>query len=115
MTENQLTASPFRGAMIGHRARLQALTLCAAVTLNDDEAVRDICDAELRDGGTDFMVALARLGVQLARTVADRDGVREGDLWGLLIEQAKTALIATAEIDRMTSIPNSKKDNNDDE
>ncbi|RIT26818.1 hypothetical protein D2E76_27845 [Mycobacteroides abscessus] len=115
MAQNEFTASPYRGAMIEHRARLEALNMCVAVTQDDRELIREICDAELRNGGTDFMTALARLAVQLARTVADRDEVSEADLWGLLLEQAKTSIIATAEIDRMTRTPNNQEDNNNGE
>lgn len=115
MTENESIASPYRGAMIAHRARLQALEMCVATSLTDEQAVRDICDAELRNGGfTELATALAQIAGQLARTAADRDGVTEADLWGLLLGQAQTALIATAEIDQMTSASNSKEGNNND-
>ncbi|CPX22352.1 Uncharacterised protein [Mycobacteroides abscessus] len=114
MTENEFTASPYRDAMIAHRARLQALEMCAATSLGDQQAIRDICESELRNGGTDFMAALAQLAVQLAVTVAARDGVTEADVWAFLTEQTSTAVIATAEMDQMTRTPNSKEDSGDD-
>lgn len=105
-----------REQMIGCRARLQALELCAAISLGDHEAAKDMCETELRKGGsTELATALAQIAVQLARTAADRDGVTEVDLWGLLTEQAHTALIATAEIHELTKNPDIKEENSNDE
>ncbi|RIR93470.1 hypothetical protein D2E57_13515 [Mycobacteroides abscessus] len=58
--------------------------------------------------------ALASYAICLARTVADRDGVTEAEVWGMLIEKFKTTVIATAEIHRMTKAPNSKEGNSND-
>jgi hypothetical protein len=87
-----------------YRGQRQAVEICRAVSASDFAAAEKMYRAEAAAGVLRELVSgLSLIAVSLARAVAAHDETLDEDaLWQGLADRAETAILATAEIDKLT-------------